>query len=125
MALFVFSEAQKVSIRNYMGRSELNKELDPRLESIMNALSVDAGNQVVIFLTNLGLVDTQILTVFQNNLDLTHAETVDFAGEKQLDALRRTGREYVNKLATLLNVRPYVDIYSTDVESDGGILPMG
>lgn len=125
MAFFIFSDAQKVDIRNYLGRSELNKEIDPKLESIMNALSTDAGNKVVAILAKLAEVDTQIETVFQNNLDLTKAEDVMFAGEQQLESLRRMGRQYVNQMSTIMDVHPYRDVYDPEAIDPGGLVQLG
>jgi len=121
MATFVFTEDQKVAIRNYLGRSELNREIDPKLESIMNALTTNAGNAVVAMLAKLAEVDSQLENVFLNNLDLLQAEDgVRFAHEKQLESLRKVGRQYVNQLSIYLDVHPYRDVYDTEtVPSDG------
>jgi len=123
---YTFTEAQKVKIRAYTGRSELNKDLDPRLESIMNALSTEAGTEIVSILALLVTVETR-LGKGLSHLVLKEAEGAVFAGEEEMESLRKHGRYLINRICILLNVKPWADYFdaSGGAGAMGGLIELG
>lgn len=128
MAVYTFTEDQKVLIRQYTGRSELNRDIDPKLESVMNNLSPEAGARVVALMAQVADIEGRI-TVALDNLTLQRAEDVTFRGEEELEGLRRQGRAAIGRICQLFFIEPYRDYFATDAGGAGGgwggLIPLG
>lgn len=123
-----FSDSEKQLIRNYLGFSELFHDIDPRLESQMNDIgtrSPDAVTFVQGILTKLATVDSQ-LDALLPQLTLTKAEDIEFIhGSEQLEAVRDRGRELVQKVAIVFEIKPKRDVYASGEDLGGGLIPLG
>lgn len=122
-----FTPPQMAAIRQYLGFSELFHDIDPRLESQMIDLgnrSPDAVTRVVNNLTALADIDSR-LTGALDNLDLTHADEVDFLGPAQLEALRDQGRMLIQQIAITFELKPKRDYYMVGEDAGGGVIGLG
>jgi hypothetical protein len=123
-----FSASEKQLIRNYLGFSELFHDLDPRLEGQMADIG-DRSPEAVTFvqgiLAKLATVDAQLDTLL-SRLSIIRAEDIEFLpGQQQLEAARDRGRELVQKIAIVFEIKPKRDVYAGGEDLDGGILPLG
>jgi hypothetical protein len=119
------TEDEKSAIRHYLGWSDRFREIDPRLESMMGAVSSYAETRVRAALTRLGQIDTALQDAALNNLDLVGAEAgVSFRGPEQLGALRQAGRVLVQQVAIVFEVEPKRDYFGVE-GATGGVIPLG
>jgi hypothetical protein len=122
-----FTGSEKQQIRQYLGYSELFKDIDPRLESQMNdignAADQSAATRVRAHLTDLADVDTRLKNAL-DNLTLTKAEDVNFRGPEELEALRDHGRNVVQRMAIIFELEPKRDYYGSGAGM-GGEIPLG
>lgn len=119
-----FTEDEKVLIRQYLGYSELFRDINPRLEGYISQLSSRSANgeaRVRTILTALQAVDAQIdAMVTSGELTLKVAEDgVTFAGQDKLDTLRDAGRGYVKRLSVIMETEPRADYYGPDGDMGG------
>lgn len=122
-----FTLPQRVAIREYLGWSQLFKQIDPRLEGQMDNLPIttpDAVTTVLALLADLGAVDAAIQNAALNNLTLSKAEDVNFFGPEQLSELRRHGRMKIQQLSIIFELEPKRDYYSVD-DGMGGEIQLG
>jgi hypothetical protein len=121
-----FTPEEKALIRQYLGFSELFHDIDPRLESQMAEIgdrSPEAADHVRAQLARLANIDAQLEAAL-DNLTLSKAEDVTFLGPDQLEALRQHGRNLVERIAIVFQVRPQRDYFGSEVGS-GGVLQLG
>ena len=135
----MFTEVDRVQIRQYLGYSGLWLQLDPRLESaISNIQSVaDGGTRPTSDTENLVRSYVDKLQDIDDSLDglddyqaTEEADGNKFDVVKEDNRLRRKGRMYVHRLAKALDTKPRADIYaSTDASDDfrasAAFLPAG
>jgi hypothetical protein len=123
---YAFTETQKVKLRAYAGRSELNRDLDPKMESIMNALSAEAGAEIVGIMALLVTVETRIGKGL-SHLVVKEAEGAVFAGEEEMESLRKHGRYLIGRICNMMNIVPYRDYFdaSGGASAMGGLIELG
>jgi len=122
-----FTLPQRVAIREYLGWSQLFKQIDPRLEGQMDNLPIttpDAVTTVVALLADLAAIDTALQNAAMTNLTLSKAEDVIFLGGEQLSELRRQGRMKIQQLSIIFELEPKRDYYETG-DSMGGEIQLG
>jgi hypothetical protein len=119
-----FTEDEKSAIRNYLGLSELYKDLDARLEGQLTTLSTYAETRVRACLTKLAAVDAKLDSVALNSLDVKSADGATFFGPDQIDALQNYGRTLIGQIATTFLMDVPRDYYG-GAAGNGGALSIG
>ena len=100
-----FSEAEQTQIRRWLGFSDLNRQVDLRLEAAMVAL-IDSGEAFGrALLADLERIEC-LLRDAQGTLKVLEVDGVILAHDRGVIALRREGNRYVMQLSDLLNTRP-------------------
>lgn len=121
-----FSPTEKVRIRNYLGRSELFKDLDTRLESQMDSIptrSPEAETEIRTLLGKIAAIDDKLSDFAVNGSDIKKAEEVEFWGPEQLSMLQNRGRMLIGRLATFFEVEVLGDYFGEG--PIGGVIPLG
>lgn len=124
-----FTNAEKTKIRRYLGFSELDRQIDMRLESQLVALPVnnpDAEADVRTVLGLLAQIDAKIMSAALTRLDATRVENIELLGPAQLVALRAQGRMLIGQIGITFDVLPLRDYYDTSGGSGmGGLIALG
>ena len=115
-------ESDRVSIRRWMGSSELYMQLDPRLENAITAVQskVDGGNMpdsstetaVRAYLAQLTAIELQWTTLYIQ-MQVTKAGKVDIDPLRGIAGLKQLGRIYVSHIADALAMRPRRDAFTS------------
>ena len=123
-----FTATEKAQIRTFLGYSAINRDIDPRLESIMDSIGSTMPEYETLIRADIAEIVT-IETAIKNadsHLVLDRAEDVTFQGERELESLRGKGRAIIHKLSLRLNVEPRSDYFDPHpVGSMGGVLMCG
>jgi hypothetical protein len=124
------TDAQKASVRFYLGYQDQFRNMNTALESQLSAgLSSDAETLVIATLANLAAVDAQLLTA-HGRLKAMKVGSITLTGDGEVMALRSQGRLYVGRLAAMYGVQPLNDVYAEaagagGASSMGGVIPLG
>lgn len=116
------SDADKASVRRYLGYPDVNRLANPGVEGAMVAISAEGEAIVSDLLTQVGEIDAQLRTSWSRQ-KVKKAEDVVLAGWDEIDALRQEGRRLVAELAALLDVSPLRDVFAGS--SDSGLTGWG
>jgi hypothetical protein len=122
-----FTDAEKASIRRYLGFSEAFHQINTMLESMMDDLasrSPAAQTQVIAILGQLAAVDAKLQHAALINLNFVSGDGAVFQGPAQIDALQDYGRTLVQHLAITFEVTPRRDYYGAEAGA-GGVIPLG
>lgn len=110
-----FDEDERAAIRNFLGFSELFRDIDTRLEGQMDTIGDSrpaAAARVRKLLTKLAEIDDMIQGASEDNLDLRTAEDgVTFLGPEQIAALQELGAAYINQMSIIFEVEPQRPYY--------------
>lgn len=117
-----FTEAERVTIRGYLGYSGLWLQADPRLENAITVVQAianggtrpDDSTEVAIrtLLTSLQTIDARLSDLW----DQAHARGVDEVRvnpARGAAILRMEGRRLVHRLARHLDTQPRADVFSS------------
>lgn len=116
----MFSEGDRVLIRQYLGASRMYITSDPRLESsITNAQSVEDGGSAPDGSTEsmiLSIIDVlQATDAAIINLDSQQGalgvQKIQIDSTREMARLRSKGRMFVGRLSAQLNYRPIFDVF--------------
>jgi len=125
-----FTPAERAQIRMYLGWSDQFRDIDTRLESQMDTVGnrpeadVGAAANVRSILTKLANVDLSLESGMGNQTLNTVEGGTSFQGEKEMAAYRKHGRNLIQRLAIIFDVKPKRDYYGEEAAS-GGMLEMG
>lgn len=124
-----FTNAEKTAIRQYLGFSELYRQIDPRVESQLDALPAnnpDAETRVRNVLGSLALIDAKLMSAALTRLDASRVENIELLGPEQLAELRRQGRMLVNQIAVTFDITPPRDYFDpSGASGTGGLIALG
>ena len=121
-----FTDAQKVSIRNYLGFSENFHQINTRLESMLIDLPIRspaAEALAISILAQLAAIDAANQTTALTGVKFKKAEDVEW----NLGAFQQRqdyGRSLIQRLAILFEVTPMEDYYGA-AGGGGGVIPLG
>jgi hypothetical protein len=117
-----FLESDRVQIRQYLGFGALFLQLDNRLESAINSIQSiadggtrpDSSSEVALkaIVTKLQAVDSAIdaLSVQQGAHEV---DEIKLDSARETLRLRMVGRQYVGRLARMLDTAPRSDCFAT------------
>jgi len=123
-------EAQKVSIRFYLGWSARFHQFDSRLEQAMSAIDTLPDTQTLIeaILVDLGDISTKIKEAY-NRLKAMKVSSIDLPGPGEIGMFRSEGRRFVGQLAATLGVEVRQDVFGSGsyhyFASSGGLVGGG
>jgi hypothetical protein len=132
MATPPYTDAQRASLRAYMGYSKLFKSSNTIFENVLDLIqsvpAFDDGstfNLTIALLGNLNSIDLQIY----NNAFLglsTQSSTATLIDAARNDALlRKIGRAYIKQLSIIFSMKPAQDYYSrAATDTSGNIYPV-
>lgn len=108
------TEAQRVSIRFYLGWSARFHQTDSRLEQAMNAVDglPDTQTQVESVLTDLGDVSDKLKDAY-DRLKALKVGSIELPGKNEIALLRSEGRRHAGSLASILGVEVRHDVFGT------------
>lgn len=111
-----FTEAQRVSIRHYLGWSERFHQTWPRLEQAMNAIDAlsdpAAQTKIESILTKLDAIETSITSAY-DRLKAMKVGSIELPGDNEVKTLRSEGRRFAGQLAARLGVEVEYDVFGT------------
>jgi len=110
------SDAQKASIRRYLGYSDISRGSPTPLESALDALSSEAETLVGDILTKLASIETQLEAAW-SQASVSRVEDVWFAGASGVQHLRQEARRLVRDLGNILGVPPRGTPFSSGSQS--------
>ena len=112
------TEAQKTQVRSYLGWSARFHQFDSRLEQAMNAVDGTASETLITdtlanggILASLADIDTK-LTAAHGRLKATKVGSIEL-NRSEVIQLRREGRRWVGRLASLLGVEVRNNAYGS------------
>lgn len=122
------SDAEKTKARLYLGRPARFYQVDTDLENAMASIDGDpnAVVEVQALLARCADIDTK-LAAADARQKLTVAEDIEFAGTRELIALRSQGRQAVGRIAAIFGVGIGHDVFSPSAPTRGGnnLMKMG
>ena len=104
------TDAQKASVRRWLGYPDVNRQAHSGLEGALTALSSEGEAVVVAVLDHLATIDETLQSSWGRQKVL-RAEDVTLAGGDEIVALRREGRRLVGQVAAALDVQPLRDVF--------------
>ena len=123
-----FSEAEKASIRAYMGSTSRYVDDDSRLEAAMTALGDGGATEDLIrdtYLVRLAAIDAKLVE-YETYMIAGQVDEVDIDAARSSMALRGIGRMWAKRLANALGFeRVRTDCFSTSTAGDWQTDPSG
>lgn len=126
--MMAFTEADRVSIREYLGFGSIFLQADPRLENAITAVqsvadggtrpTSDAENALKALITRLKAIDTS-LDALNDQSGATSVDEIKLDAARETYRLKMHARSLVHRLARILDTYPRSDIYS----ASPGMLP--
>jgi hypothetical protein len=123
-----FTGAEKAAIRQYLGVSELFRDVDSRLEGQFDTVGTirpDAEARVRALLTRLAAIDTRIEVILDGGVDIVKADDAEFDPEKAIALLQNTGRSYIAQVAIVFEYEVTRDYYGAPAGFGGGPIALG
>lgn len=111
------TDAQKDSVRQYVGWTFRFRQTDSQLELALNAVDQDATVQatVIAMLATLANVDAAILDAYSRIKAKTLVGEVELMESQEIAILRSEGRRGVGRLAAYLGVPVRQDVYGSSL----------
>lgn len=109
------TDAQKDSVRQYVGWNFRFRQTDSQLELALNAVDQDATVQatVIAILASLASIDTAITDAYSRIKAKTLVGEVELMESQEIAILRSEGRRFVGRLAGYLGVPARQDVYGS------------
>lgn len=109
------TDAQRDSVRQYVGWTFRFRQTDSQLELALNAVDQDATVQatVIAMLAALANIDAAILDAYSRIKAKTLVGEVELMESQEIAILRSEGRRNVGKLAGYLGVPVRQDVYGS------------
>lgn len=132
----MFTQAQKVSIRKYLGHHGRFLQTDEALEKALESLGAKPAYQaeVVALLGKCDEIDIAIQSMLPR-FRATKVGPLELDGAMELDRLRSIGRQYSSQIAALLGVEMRHDAWAGagvahssgwhGPQGGGGMIPFG
>lgn len=113
------TDAQRDSVRQYVGWTFRFLQSDSQLELALNAVDQDTTAQatVISMLAALANIDTAILDAYSRIKAKTLVGEVELMESQEIAILRSEGRRNVGKLAAYLGVPVRQDVYGSALPS--------
>jgi hypothetical protein len=116
-----WSEADRASLRHYLGFAPLFKQADPRLESALTSVQAEAdggtqkdnSSELLIrgWLADLATVEGRLREVW-TEAEAHKVEDLSVDPYRGMALLRSEGRRLVGNIARILSTRPRHDVFS-------------
>jgi hypothetical protein len=110
-----FTDAQKVSIRNYLGWTIRFRQTDTRLEQALNTISqdiyVEDQTKILAILAELATIDAALVSA-RGRLKALAVGSITLPGKNEIGMLRSEGRRLVGRLAVEMGVAVRHDVFS-------------
>lgn len=125
-----FTEAQRTSIRRYLGWSARFAQVDTALELALNAIENDTGayDLVIVLLGKLDGVSTKLDGVY-TRLKATQVGTLKLDGATEVAVIRSEGRRFAGQMASIFGVPIRHDAFGAfgpkTTQGWGGYYPHG
>lgn len=109
------TDAQKDSVRQYVGWNFRFRQTDSQLEMALNAVDLDTTAQatVITILGSLSSIDTAITDAYSRIKAKTLVGEVELMESQEIAILRSEGRRFVGRLAAYLGVPVRQDVYGS------------
>ena len=110
------TDAQKADTRAALGWSARFHQFDSRLEQAMSALATepDHESQVITLLASVADIETKLVAA-HSRLKASKVGSIDL-NPMEIQMLRKEGKRFVGKIASILGVETRRDIFSSGPE---------
>lgn len=112
------TDAQKDSVRQYVGWTFRFRQTDSQLEMALVAVDADATVQatVIAMLASLASIDASITDAY-DRIKAKSVDEIQLMESQEIAILRSEGRRFVGRLAGYLGVPVRQDVYSSALPS--------
>lgn len=107
------TEAQRSSVRLYVGWSERFHQFDSELEQAMNALATAPDGEAIVLAAVAACEDIDVkLTAAHGRLKAMKVGSIGLSGPGEIRALRSEGRRHAGRIASVLGVSIRHDVFT-------------